>query len=1845
MRELLRKGKSLLLTVFAMAAGGALAESLSYADHVPAGEANKTTVFEGVSLSDIGTTYALSANIAGAYIDNDSADGLAATVFSMSSEGGVLSVQFRVLDGGMCKAVTAKFSQNANGEDIDAYLDAASARLKRDTTSISAILNEGSTAGSGGYGLKNLLLTSTATSQIRESININFHNGTALSDSDSTPLGVAGYAVPTKVWDNKQGNNGDLTIVHKYDGSSTSVITDAKVTVSSASGSWKCNNMTATSDLRKAYIDDSGTYPSPTVTITNIPFEYYKVIVYHSNEDTNKKFGYDIINGICFSAIDGETVITNSTSASWGDSGAKDWALELGEGVNYLITPVYKNNSAKTLTLTAHRFSANVRAGVAGISIIKADAPETFGAVAITSPFDGSTLAAPTCANEYSTSATSVSFGNNSDFFQSINSRTGIVAKVTGGTYTDINGWMKQAEGTTGTDKDVFLVVSGGTATRINGVQEAHWQGGDRQTRTKGNAYVQIEDGATVGYVYAAGYKGGVTASDNQDPQVDGSTGVTIKGGTITGSVFGGWSSAHQRNAIVTGNTAVRMETLPAAASAPVENALVNDYVVGGSIYQSNSQSASTINGNSSVVLALDGKSGAFLRNIVGGSLYASTANNGGYNNPSGTHKVKGNSSVVISAPNDVSFGMDIVGGGCSMVSVTAGSAKVEGNSSVTVSGGIYTGTIVAGGYAPNGGTVAVDGKATLTLNSGVFTGATLKGGTATGAKELIVNNALDVSDANVQGFTQITVAGDGKVAIADTEVANLNALAIIGASGAIKVSGSAPALTIPADSSAGSQNYMNNGMLDLTGCTTLEELVLELGNATSFDLSHVSLPPSCTSVIVNGAAGEQRVWPYSITGAGEGVTVSFTFTETREEFGKGSFSVSNVPAGATVSVTRPDGMTTAAAVTDGTATIAGNGVRISGAATMYDATFTNTTVLAYKYNSGAGVGKDSGPSYNNLLNDTTTGMYIRHHPWISGISSYFNDLGNFTAVVIGQMSPSRKTQFIHMGCSNSGGTGILIATTENADEVIIAPNNEKNVDTSSENSVKVSVPNAATARHAYVIIRDGNTFSVWVDGVKRGNFSVADGFKLGTSNNSGIQVGSDFGGEIKNSSDENNFQAVPDSEDETGVVNTIRIFDYVISDAQKDTIFDAYPYVSQGGHYTRTITADANLSATDAWAKEGDENTYDLPVGATVDETFYNPSVTVTANAAATLAANADLTIDKLTVQSDNASSLIIASDGTHAIGVSDSAIVNSPLVVKYGALNLAGTPVTLGAGGTLAFDFSTLDFTTLTVSPTIIQLTGLVDQADEKVSVMAPAGTQSTFTLNYNALGFYEVSITPAAKIVTDSATSYYSTVSDAITAFGTDADTLTLYADSDEDITLSVGQILDKGTTTYTGTPSPTGEYIELAESGTTYTAVDNSTNTWKSSVTTGEWNDVANWENGVKPQAYTRVIFPANDDPGFTGYTVGLRLNGNSFYENTPVCAGMEVSAKVDMVQGEPSSTWGDIQLYGNISGTGTLALHKVGLYNNLESSTPITVSCNLSVAIKSATHDDCYFEGGPFVFSGLVTATANSYFKAVNAVTFNGLVTIENGAKVDAYSSGTTIYNGGISVPADAAALLEGAGRVTIASTVTLATGASLTIPNNAHAGSAAFVSGASGYKVTSAAGANNTTIYSLVAADMNPSSGTWTGDVTYDNSGSLSGDELTDAVVDAASFSVPVGSGIDEATYKTYFTYSTAPSATEGKYTLTVEGFSDEAGVIPTDTDALTGLSNAAVTAGSDVTVSVKPGLYYAFVTGTDISKLGNGRLELATGETMTYVKPADNTVNFVKVRVSASPDPDPVEP
>ena len=863
-----------------------------------------------------------------------------------------------------------------------------------------------------------------------------------------------------------------------------------------------------------------------------------------------------------------------------------------------------------------------------------------------------------------------------------------------------------------------------------------------------------------------------------------------------------------------------------------------------------------------------------------------------------------------------------------------------------------------------------------------------------------------------------------------------------------------------------------NSGTLDLSGCTSLTTLNFVLGTNRTVNLGSIGMTfkvPASLSAMnasVTEAAGEGGT---TVINSAQLPVLSCTYSLTHiNGTAIAEFQKEESMAGGTVTLTYVP--------------------QIDGAATALDATFTNTLNLAYSKWSGVTSMQHDGiyenpqlpVQYNNNLNDKSTGVYLKYHPYVNSISGKIKTIQDrMTMAVVGTMSPTANRMFIHMGLSTGSSKGLLLTRTANENEVLVAYNKGTTITP----ITMMTVPNCSTARHVYIITKEdgasSTTFTVYLDGIKWKTVTTESVIAF-SDNNANVQVGSDAGGAIKGDSSATykpvNIQA--SVEDEPGVINLMRLYDRIITPAEIAAYKAEYPYVSPNGSSSRTFTA-----ASEYWIDEtpGSE-VWENSSGEDSGSPIASASLNVTADVATEVTVNlaSDTSYEALVV--NGAKTAFVNGANNKMLNINGVTTIGAETVIECGAVNIAGAPVIITEDGSVEFDYSCFDVTTLSAVPSVIELTGPTDRNDSKVTLVAPSETQSTFVLAWDEVSTqYKLTITPAATVTKNDTTVAYPTVAAAITALGTDAGTLTLYSDSTADITLSVGQVLDTGTTTYTGTPSPTGEYIELVHSGTTWKAVDNSVNTWKSSVTTGEWNVATNWVNGVKPKSYTRVIFPENVD----GYTVYLRLCGESTEtqnDKAPVCAGMVVDAQVDMVHDpSDSANWGYIFIYGDVSGKDTLALHKVGLYSRRGSSVTNTVSCNLSVVIHSNTGDDSTVRGGPFVFDGAVTVTTNSELRVLDcAAVFNELVTIENGAKANGKDTGTALFNGGISVPADAAATLEGSGRVTIASTVTLAAGATLTVPNATTVSDATFATPVADSYVKATAG-ESTTVYSVAA--------------------------------------------------------------------------------------------------------------------------------------------------------------------
>ena len=200
------------------------------------------------------------------------------------------------------------------------------------------------------------------------SININFTNGSVLTTTED--VGLAGYDVPGTSWNNftvpNNSNTQTYDSVNKIDASgATSVADGVTVTVSDHRGSYNCSGLTSSNNPLYGYVDDGADKTTPTVTINNVPYAYYRVIVYHSTDTANAKFGYDTINGTNFTYVDGEQAVGTS---SWGDAGP-DWSANpIEEGVNTLVSGIL---TGSTITFSANRMSGSERGTFAAIQVVE----------------------------------------------------------------------------------------------------------------------------------------------------------------------------------------------------------------------------------------------------------------------------------------------------------------------------------------------------------------------------------------------------------------------------------------------------------------------------------------------------------------------------------------------------------------------------------------------------------------------------------------------------------------------------------------------------------------------------------------------------------------------------------------------------------------------------------------------------------------------------------------------------------------------------------------------------------------------------------------------------------------------------------------------------------------------------------------------------------------------------------------------------------------------------------------------------------------------------------------------------------------------------------------------------------------------------------------------------------------------------------------------------------------------------------------------------------------------------------------------------------------------------------
>ena len=671
-------------------------------------------------------------------------------------------------------------------------------------------------------------------------------------------------------------------------------------------------------------------------------------------------------------------------------------------------------------------------------------------------------------------------------------------------------------------------------------------------------------------------------------------------------------------------------------------------------------------------------------------------------------------------------------------ISTFTGTFNLTNNTTIIVDESSPAGTTYDGKlYVAAGKMASVSVGKTWNFVNGVFVNGTVE-----------LNGGATIPKVAAASAGSVTVtSGTGTVSGVDASVFPVRITVYPTATLAISDS-SVESLTIPAEFTDFTNfTYYNGGTLNLSGCTSLTTLRLDLGSSTSFSLSNVTLPTTCTTIKYVTNLGTGRAVPSYTSPIGLDTRtwqVELSATETKAEYANGSFELTGLPSDTTVVVTRADGTTASATVSDGTAHLSDYGaVKISGAATDIDWDFTDGEDDALEQ-APSGVSKNSDSAMTFSIDDTDstkTGVYIKHHPYITGAASFMgNNSAAMSVAVVGTMPATSNTIFLNVGSAYSQQYGLVFVTTANANEVLIGYNYGGTVTP----ITTMTVPNSSTARHSYIVTKeDGDsttTFTVYLDGIKWKTVTTASKITF-PSSDSGIQVGADFGSQIRNAG------TYIGADDGVGVLNVLRVYGRIITPAEIAVYADTFPYVSPNGASSRTFAAAAEdwVEDVDAdWTNTDSEGTVTSGTAPTA-----GASVTVTASTATEITVNLDseTSYEALTI---NGSAVTLASGGSGDIKVTGMTVIGAPVTVKYGAADFTGGPMTITEDGSIRFDYSAYDISEI-YTTTNITLTSDVEQNDTKVTLKAPTATYQTASLVYTS-GHYEMRVTPVHEAGTE-------------------------------------------------------------------------------------------------------------------------------------------------------------------------------------------------------------------------------------------------------------------------------------------------------------------------------------------------------------------------------------------------------------------------------------------------------------------------------------------------------------
>lgn len=699
---------------------------------------------------------------------------------------------------------------------------------------------------------------------------------------------------------------------------------------------------------------------------------------------------------------------------------------------------------------------------------------------------------------------------------------------------------------------------------------------------------------------------------------------------------------------------------------------------------------------------------------ILGGSARITTSNTVNIKNLAGNN-ISGNNGYAFVGSGSLNFY-----GTCDLTKKSDGTTE-NGNCkmgygssehiNIKEGANVTTGAIFNTSTSGNNSYITVESGATLSVTDQIRSTNLTNNGTITSTNYIVANGPATNNGTitTTQFWGAVTLAEGSTTTLTDAAPFN---------SGAVTVSGDAD-LNLTATTSTLSQAITvdDSKTLTIDGKNNTVNLTGAVTNNGTINFKNATLTANLN---------DRSLTNYTFTNC----TATLQFTETGDEYKVGGFKITNIPTGVTIKV-KKYGTTVYETVTpvDGTVTIS-HSVGVSGTAAWLDYTFNESTKdtnihtpADNKINNAGNAG-----SNNDLTIDGsyTTATSYNDDGTLKVMSTPWRDINwptNYTVAVAGNVPDVENGCLVGFGSSaaNSNGNYLAIIRGATKDEIKLVKGHYMN--NAFDVITTMTAANATALSHLVVFTKNGNTFTVYLDGVQKTQVTYSE--TLG----GGFQIGSVHGGVTGTGIAR--VDKMEETIKEKVFAKAVRVYDYVISDDQMSQLTTEFPYTSFGGKYTRTITENSNLSATNAWLNTDTQGNVDIPVNAVKDEVTYYPDVEITTDAASTLTVNANM--DTENIKFDGAGKLTIASDGTHNIHVYGSVTANGPVSIKYGATDLSSVPVSIGESGSVEFDFSAYNFSSVN-TPTDYPVTGNTADYGSKVTGVYPSDIYHTYTLAHN-------------------------------------------------------------------------------------------------------------------------------------------------------------------------------------------------------------------------------------------------------------------------------------------------------------------------------------------------------------------------------------------------------------------------------------------------------------------------------------------------------------------------------